>query len=151
MFKYQPVLICTAFILVLITSGCIKTSPTNEAIIAHVQAYLDAPADPSDVNALTVEERPMIESFRMVHNIIKIQFVEGTDNAMWETLGRKVLRAFAISCRREGYLEPTYVGQLFIHAEVDEETDNFKIGEFIFYNRNDRIDGGLFNPSRSRN
>lgn len=151
MFKYQPVLICIAFILILISSGCLRTSPTNEAVIAHVQAYLDAPADPSDVNALTVEERAVIESFRMVHNIVKVQLVEGTDHAMWETLGKKITRTFSLACRREGYLEPSYVGQLFILAEVEGETDNFKVGEFTFLNRNDRIEWNLFNPTRSRN
>jgi hypothetical protein len=147
MFKYRTaMLISSLLILSVLTSGCVKTTATQQSVIDAVQAYLDSPPDASKPDLLTAEERAAIESFTIVHNIVKTQLVENTANNMWEQIGRKMVTAYAQACRAESVLEAVYYGQLWIMAEPYGKRDNFKVGDFTYQNRNDRIEVQLYNP-----
>ncbi|MCX6645249.1 MAG: hypothetical protein NTY09_02655 [bacterium] len=148
MFEYRKIITVIIIVIISVCSGCVKTSATDQAVIDEVQAYFDAPPDPSNPNALTAEERAMMQDFTITHNIVKVQLVEGTDSSNWETLGRKMVTAYAESARRHNILQSYYYGQLWIQTEVHGKIDNFNVGDFDFQNSNDRIQVELHNPSR---
>jgi hypothetical protein len=149
MFEYRKIIIMIIIAMISVCSGCVKTSETDQAVIDEVRAYFDAPPDPSNPNALTAEERAMIMDFTIVHNIVKVQLVEGTDSSAWESIGRKMVTAYAESARRHTILEAYYYGQLWIQTEVNDKIDNYNVGDFDFQNSNDRIQVDLHNPTNN--
>ena len=139
-------------IAILVTSfGCLRKTITDNRIAESVQAYLDAPADPANEDALTPEERAAIKDFTVFHEKIKVQLVPETEQTMWETIGKKMVRAFAMACRDSSVYETNYYCELRIEAEVEGEEDNFLVGELRFQNSSERIYADMYNPSRSRN
>lgn len=131
--------------------GCLRKTITDTQIAENVQGYLDAPADPANEDALTAEERAAIEEFTVFHEKIKVQLVMETEQIMWEPIGRKMVRAFALACRASSVYETNYYCELWIEAEVEGEEDNFLVGELRFQNSSERIYADMYNPSRSRN
>lgn len=127
--------------------GCVRTTATDQAVIDEVRVYLDAAPDPSNPDALTPEERARIQDFNIVHNIVKVQMVEGTDHVYMEAIGRKMVTAYAQAARRHTVLEAVYYGQIWMRAEVNDKVDNYTYGELTYQNRNDRIEVNMHNPT----
>ena len=167
-------LVIAVFLIVLAasTGGCIQRTITDDQIDDAFQAWLDAPYEaytdeiqgnvnrsvdgvPKNVrfrDYLTAEERATIEDdFTHYKNTVKIQLVEGTPHELWETVGAKCARAFAMACRDASSFEIQYICELRIYAEVDGSRDNFVVGELKFSNRLERITPDIYLPSRSRN
>jgi hypothetical protein len=150
MLRLRHVLILIMVAILVAGFGCLRKTITDTQIEESVQAYLDAPADPADEHSLTPEERAAVEGFRVFHEKIKVQLVAGTEQTMWEDIGRKMVRAFAMACRDASVYETNYYCELRIEAEVEGETDNFLVGELRFQNSSERIFVDMYNPSRSR-
>lgn len=146
MVNFRVLLVC-AMSLVLV-SGCLQKSITDDQITNSVQGFLDTPPDPSNANLLTVEERAVVESFTIYKNIIKIQLVEGTERTYWEPAGKKVVRAFALACRAADVLEVQYLGELRVYAELEGSRSNFLIGDIRFENNGDRVYAEMYSISR---
>lgn len=142
------ILLCTA--VSFLSFGCVKKTITDERIIAAVQAFLDAPPDPANENALTAEERAAIESFEVFKNTCKVQLVEGTPDNMWEQIGRKIVKVFAQANRDAGVLEVSYYVELYIMAEFENKKENFKVASIRLENASDRVYPELFSPTRRR-
>lgn len=147
MFKNRTIILFIFLALLVTVTGCVKTSATDQSVIDEVQVFLDTPADPSNPDLLTVEERARIEGFTITHNIVKTMLVQETDQIMWEVIGRKMVTAYAEACRRNNVLESAYYGQIFIDAEFEGKIENFMVGDFLYHNRNDRIEVQLYNPT----
>lgn len=127
--------------------GCIRQTITDKQIAESVKAFLDAPPDPSDENALTTEERAAIDSFEIYRSTLKLQLAEGTDMPIREPVGRKVVRAFALACRDAGKLEMAYVVQLYIREVVEDKKGNFLVGEIRFQNASERVYVEMYKPT----
>ena len=133
---------------ILLCPACLRKSITEKQIAQAVQAYMDAPADPSDDNALTAEERAAIESFDVYRNKLKLQLAEGTDPEMREPVGKKMVRAFALACRGVGKFEVSYVVELYTRETIDNKKSNFLVGEIRFDNASERIYPEMYKPIR---
>jgi len=151
MFKLRYALILLIIAVLLTNFGCLRKTITDKKIEESVQEYLNAPPDPSDEFSLTAEERAAVEDFTVFHDKIKVQLKRDTPQPMWEQIGKKMVRAFAMACRDASQYETNYYGQLRIEAEVEGQEGNFLVGEFRFQNASERIFVDLYSPSRSRN
>jgi len=163
------ILTLALIIFVSTTSGCLTKSITDEQIEESFQVWLDtpfviaataiqweeirtvegAPRNLKYQDYLQSNERAAIEEFTTYRNILKVQLVEGTPDDIWESVGSKCARAFALACRDSSFLEQTYVCELRIMAEVEDKRDNFLVGELSFSNRLERITPDLYSPSHS--
>ncbi len=170
MLEIRRPLVILLIALMIAALGCIQKTITDKKIEASMQAYVDAPPEapagssqaiqprvipgaPTHLNYedyLTAEERATIESFEVYRNVIKVQLVQGTDKSYWETVGRKIVRAFAMACRDATYLDVTYTCELRIKAKDDEGEYNTKVGDIAFSNRSERIVPQLYNPTRKQ-
>jgi len=136
--------------LMVLSAGCLRKTITGRQIEEKVQVFFDSSPDPSNENSLTVEEKGAVERFTIVRNIIRIQLVEGTDRAMWEPIGSKMARAFAMACREATMFRPSYYCELWIVAQVEGKSDSFKVADITFNNQSERILVELYSPSRQR-
>jgi len=166
--RRPPAIILIA--LMIAALGCIQKTITDKKIEASMQVYLDAPPEapagssqakqsrvvpgaPTHLNYedyLSAEERATIESFQVYRNVIKVQLVLGTDKSYWETVGRKVVRAFAMACRDATFLDITYTCELRIKAKDEKGEYNTKVGDIALSNRSERIVPQLYNPTRKQ-
>jgi hypothetical protein len=148
--KPRQVLVLLLVGLVVLSAGCLRKTITDRQIEEKVKAFIDSSPDASDENSLTAEEKASVERFNIVRNTIKVQLVEGTDQAMWSPIGSKMTRAFAVACREARKFQPSYYCELWIVAQVEGKSDNFQVAEVTFNNQSERINVELYSPSRRR-
>ena len=136
--------------IVILSCGCLKKSKTDERVMTRVNEFLAKPYDPSDQYSLKPEEVAALKGFQVYRNEITITLVDDTPQEMWEPIGRKVTRAFGLANREYGLLDPFFNGVLWVSTLVDNERDNFKVGDFKMQNSSDRITVSLYRPTKSK-
>jgi hypothetical protein len=146
MFKFRNVIILVLLGLVITSMGCVKKTITDDRVLAAVQAFVAAEPDATNEKSLTAEEKAAIKSVEVYKNTVKVFLGDDTPEALWEPIGRKVVKTFGQAERDAGMLEVAYNAELHMMATFQGKKQSFKVGDFRLENASDRVFPQLYNP-----